>query len=148
MQLETIDICHSTAPYLMRVMIGPRDSIDIYKCLKHRFHFYVINAKIPLVCNGNMNDKCEWWMPLGDRCRFPCARHVLLYSGPVYEGISRPAKHSHSDWSLHVAIHFVTFAVHIHIPMNGITPILILCDWFFWPHSHLSFALRAKGILA
>ena len=39
-------------------------------------------------------------------------------------------------------IHFVVFAVRIHIRMNGITPILILCAQFF-----VAFALHTNGIL-
>ena len=55
---------------------------------------------------------------------------MLLCSGPVYEGISNVTRHSHSDRSLHVAIHFVV-VLHIHIHTNGSTPILILYLRFF-----------------
>ena len=48
--------------------------------------FYPSKAKIPLVCNMNGNDKCEWWMALGDRCSFCPAQCVQLCLGPVYEG--------------------------------------------------------------
>ena len=49
---------------------------------------------------------------------------MLLCGSPVYEGISSPTKHSHSDRSLHVAIHFVVVILCIHT--NGSTPMLIL----------------------
>ena len=65
-------------------------------------------------------------MILGNQCSFPCARCVLLLcSGPVYEWISGPTKHSHSDRLLHVAIHFVVVVIRIHT--NGSTDMLILC---------------------
>ena len=68
-------------------------------------------------------------MILRDIVVFPCGRHVLLCSSPVYEGISSPTKHSHSDQSLQVAVHFVVIILRIHT--NGSTPILILCFRFF-----------------
>ena len=57
-------------------------------------------------------------------------RCVLLCGGPVYEGISGPTEHLHSDRSLHVAIHFVIVVLRIRICANGSTPILILCFRF------------------
>ena len=85
-------------------------------------------AKIPLVCNANVNDKCEQRMRSGGQCSFPlqvaCATLQWLW---VFHLI----KHSHSDRSLHAAIHFVTFTVHISIQTNGITPMPILCARYF-----------------
>ena len=65
-------------------------------------------------------------MQLWDQCSVPSLRWVLLCGGSAYEGISRLIKHSHS----HAAIRFDTFAVHIRIRKNEITPILILCAQF------------------
>ena len=62
---------------------------------------------------------------------FSSAWRVLLYHGHVYEGISCPIKPSHSHRSLHAAIHFIAFAVRIHIRTNGITLVLILCARIF-----------------
>ena len=63
---------------------------------------------------------------LGDHCSSSSTWHMLLCGSPVYKGNSRPIKHSHSHWSLHPVIHFVTFAVCIQIWTNEITPVLIL----------------------
>ena len=57
----------------------------------------------------------------------------------MYERIFHLTKHLHLDRSLHAVIHFVTFAVHIRIRTNAITPVLILCARCFVA---LAFAIR------
>ena len=79
----------------------------------------------------NANDEGEWRMRLGDHCSFPAIQHVLLCSGSVYDGISRPIKHSHSEWSLHAAVYFVIITVRTCIRTFGNTPIVILCFQIF-----------------
>ena len=81
--------------------------------------------------NPNANDEFKWWMLLGDHCSFLTVWPLLICSGSMHEGISSPIKHSHSDWSLHSASHFVIDAVRVRIQMHGNTTMLILCFRFF-----------------
>ena len=85
-------------------------------------------AKVPFVHNANMNNEGEWRMRLGEQCSFPSTQHVLLCCDSVYEGISRPIKHSHSDRSQRFILSDLQT---IRIQTNGITPILILCARLF-----------------
>ena len=57
-------------------------------------------------------------------------RRVLLCGSPMYEGISSPTNHSHSDRQLHEGMNFVTIILCIRIRINGSNPILILCCRF------------------
>ena len=72
--------------------------------------------------NANENDECEWRMILGNQCSFPLRKVCAVAA--LSMKISRPTKHSLSDRSLHVLIHFVAFAVRIRT--NGIAPVLII----------------------
>ena len=89
------------------------------------YSFYLLKLRFHLCVMLMMNDI------RGTSVVSPCARHVLLCDGPAYEGISSPTKHSHLDWSQHVAIHFVIGVLHIGIHISGSTPILILSFQFF-----------------
>ena len=70
--------------------------IHICTCIPH-------TVNISLVHNLNANDDVN-------ECNLSFTQHVLLCSGSVYEGTSRPIKHSHSHRSLHAVIHFVVVA--------------------------------------